>query len=497
MQSNSHYFLLGLFTLFFNEITSFSQTQVEVDSLYNQEITRVSVQENLTNGDRILVISTADSIANSRFWEQNTVRYINAQGQIMWDKTLSGWSRISDLTFDNSGKILMVGQALTTTSVEATNIAPDHFFSIALMPNNALDNVVEIPGLEGYNARLSSNTPAKIFCTASSTAWLDYGLVGEFTSMGFSTTNVDTVYDVNMVDVETFEDQSNAIHVVVAANGQEQAIVDGNQIPVPSNQTGYVNYMILYDALLAYQNAHPYPYETFDFHHRVAANDDGFYFFNVENYGTSLLDLTHMIRHFDFNGNEVDSLALDMGIFSFNYDNIELKAFDDKAILIYNKEHASLTDSLRIKLFRGGITLVEELEFRGEISSYQFSGDCTNSFDLSLIINSTINLDDQMTIPDPGQKSLVITQLNIDCNTLQIQEQEDLNLLVYPNPVKDQLFIQSNSKIKEWQLISLMGQIKFKGSADFVDVSSLESGIYLLQVKEENGIFSSVKIVKD
>ena len=73
------------------------------------------------------------------------------------------------------------------------------------------------------------------------------------------------------------------------------------------------------------------------------------------------------------------------------------------------------------------------------------------------------------------------------------------NIAVYPNPTQDKLRI-SNYKEKEVSavIINLNGKRVYKSSEveEFIDISGLPSGIYILQLKNKNGSEKKFKVVK-
>ena len=67
---------------------------------------------------------------------------------------------------------------------------------------------------------------------------------------------------------------------------------------------------------------------------------------------------------------------------------------------------------------------------------------------------------------------------------------------MYPNPVKDILFIKSNDKIDKVDVYSVDGKlIKSKINSDKIDFSNLPKGIYLVNIHTKSGI-KSEKIIK-
>lgn len=114
------------------------------------------------------------------------------------------------------------------------------------------------------------------------------------------------------------------------------------------------------------------------------------------------------------------------------------------------------------------------------------------------------------TIEEVGETlSLVLTNDNGDKafygnERLGVFEFEKIQYSIHPNPVKNRLFLSSNANtgtlnIKifniEGKLLSTQN-LKFETQA-FVDVSNLASGIYFLNIEDENGNTTIKKFVKE
>lgn len=79
------------------------------------------------------------------------------------------------------------------------------------------------------------------------------------------------------------------------------------------------------------------------------------------------------------------------------------------------------------------------------------------------------------------------------------QEKQKNDLLVYPNPANDRLYISHKSEIQKinFSIIDLLGKTLLSSSldADYIDISMLESGVYFIQLNKENKI-STTKFIK-
>ncbi len=98
---------------------------------------------------------------------------------------------------------------------------------------------------------------------------------------------------------------------------------------------------------------------------------------------------------------------------------------------------------------------------------------------------------------DPGLESN--WSFDAECSLMGTSESNTDNLTYYPNPVKDVLNISSFKNIKEISILSYTGQklMEIKNfNAGQINLSSLKSGNYLLNIKFENEKIKVIKIQK-
>lgn len=72
------------------------------------------------------------------------------------------------------------------------------------------------------------------------------------------------------------------------------------------------------------------------------------------------------------------------------------------------------------------------------------------------------------------------------------------NITTYPNPVVDVLQIQSETKVLQYKIVSMQGAVLKEGkpNENNIDLSPLVSGIYFIQMTDENGQNKMQRIVK-
>jgi hypothetical protein len=69
---------------------------------------------------------------------------------------------------------------------------------------------------------------------------------------------------------------------------------------------------------------------------------------------------------------------------------------------------------------------------------------------------------------------------------------------VYPNPAKDEIFIQSEKPIEKVEIIDLSGRVMINSkwsNGQSINVSSLPAGVYLVKIQTSAGVVAG-KIVK-
>lgn len=113
-----------------------------------------------------------------------------------------------------------------------------------------------------------------------------------------------------------------------------------------------------------------------------------------------------------------------------------------------------------------------------KVSAYYANTDCESEFAIAE------NSDDDYVV--------------VDVNS--INENDFNKLSVYPNPVKDKLNIKAN-QIKSLSIVNMMGQSVLRQEVDVdefvLDVSSLDTGMYLLNVETESGVVTrQINIIK-
>lgn len=108
-----------------------------------------------------------------------------------------------------------------------------------------------------------------------------------------------------------------------------------------------------------------------------------------------------------------------------------------------------------------------------------------------------------MFSPDQGQTweeadglNLIFDVSGFCRETLGTDDLENSEFGFYPNPVKDELNITSESGVKKASVYDVSGKLIMNSNSKNVNTSSLESGVYMVRVELENGQVETFKIIK-
>jgi len=146
------------------------------------------------------------------------------------------------------------------------------------------------------------------------------------------------------------------------------------------------------------------------------------------------------------------------------------------------------TDSVRLYNSEG--TLIDEVAYESELPWPNCADKTGNTLELI-----TPDLDNELAenwncINENGSPDAI----NSDGLTNSDKNRDIIK--IYPNPVKEKLYISGNSSIYSVEILSLLGQkLKKVNNTNMVDLSVLNKGIYLIKI-ENKGITSTFKIIK-
>lgn len=90
---------------------------------------------------------------------------------------------------------------------------------------------------------------------------------------------------------------------------------------------------------------------------------------------------------------------------------------------------------------------------------------------------------------------------DIDCSTVKVNDIEEKNIKVYPNPISGFMSIESSKKLNSIDVLSLNGTLireitDIDSNYTTISTELLNQGIYLIKISLENGFIINKKIVK-
>jgi surface protein len=90
-----------------------------------------------------------------------------------------------------------------------------------------------------------------------------------------------------------------------------------------------------------------------------------------------------------------------------------------------------------------------------------------------------------------------ITDAGLDCSTASIDDQNQLDISIYPNPTSDMVYIEGNYTQLKVIIYNVLGkEILNKSITNSIDISHLDNGVYILQLSD--GVkLSTRKIIKN
>ena len=78
---------------------------------------------------------------------------------------------------------------------------------------------------------------------------------------------------------------------------------------------------------------------------------------------------------------------------------------------------------------------------------------------------------------------------------MSVEEQDDLDFQVYPNPASDYLLVKTEIDVASISIISLDGKVCLNSNSTILELQSLEVGSYIVEVKLHSGSVARKKII--
>ena len=145
-------------------------------------------------------------------------------------------------------------------------------------------------------------------------------------------------------------------------------------------------------------------------------------------------------------------------------------------------------------------------------SMFSLSGFSTNNYDAILNSWSQQDVQSGVTLGAAGinycngadaRQSLednngwIITDAGLDCSTASIDDQNQLDISIYPNPTSDIVYIDGNYTQLKVIIYNVLGkEILNKSITNSIDISHLDNGVYILQLSDGVKLITR-KIIKN
>jgi hypothetical protein len=104
----------------------------------------------------------------------------------------------------------------------------------------------------------------------------------------------------------------------------------------------------------------------------------------------------------------------------------------------------------------------------------------SSSFDYAKGLNSTLYIDN----------------VQLAHHTLSVSSPESIPLFIYPNPSAGLLRVECGLSAFSYQIYNAEGAVVLNGTDQDIDLSSLRSGIYYIQLSDGTNLSSRTKIIK-
>lgn len=119
-----------------------------------------------------------------------------------------------------------------------------------------------------------------------------------------------------------------------------------------------------------------------------------------------------------------------------------------------------------------------------------------NSYVTSTLSPGTYSFYAQDSTCAPGPRAMITVTVS-NCTAMNELRKNDQLIFIYPNPAKNELFLECSNKLSllSWAIYDINGKRLLVGSGDLTSVEELKSGLYLIRIytNERNYNFKFIK----
>jgi hypothetical protein len=148
-----------------------------------------------------------------------------------------------------------------------------------------------------------------------------------------------------------------------------------------------------------------------------------------------------------------------------------------------------LTGKLTLHHFNNKFTIGSGTDAAGNMMASKFG---KISLDKFFIYSKALTKKEINVIKDQHERVFTLPLAVADFNS-----QNNLEVSLYPNPVRDILNIETDTEIKSVDIYNLQGQKIKTALSKQVNVSDLSAGIYMVRIEDTNNAVETKRIVKE
>jgi|GEM_PF-269682 len=308
----------------------------------------------------------------------------------------------------------------------------------------------------------------------------------------------------NLHEVAVLPDNSNKIWASFSSFGDNPEIyeidfsdlenVQANPVNLPSSSGVIMG--ILFDPENS-QNA------TVAKGSRVHKSTDGGASWTVSSNGLEVLnidsDMIFKLVRNPLNPDQI-SIATNKGVFTSTDNGSSWSQLSNS--FVHNMKHSTVVDGQIIAATHDSDLSEFKLTYSkdGGVTWTDIADDEVMFLNSSSVFSSTdFNFYDNFVDVFVGTSGLGVIKFTIDLTTLKVIDSDLLSknsAVIYPNPANDFVNIESKEGVRSAEIYSLAGQKILSSNSPKIDVSHLNTGIYLMKILLENGKTETQKLIK-
>jgi len=418
------------------------------------------------------------------------------EGAVLWNSEISGELIMCDIAALNTD-IIIAGQAYGSFTYKDVQYGNAAFYLFVLKLDENGDVVWAYTDDDknvSYEGNLSAGDNGNILLHARTVSNLgDWIMLFDAEGNLINSRLLSSITSM-IVDANYFE--SN-VYLSGVLNGQSSVTID--TIFIPQSPLESTTFVLALDATLtgkwvsidtALNNGDG----------KLRANYNGLYVY--EETLQPPFNIVHNLKRFNFSGELINEIVVP----AFNPTTLlltEIAVKDDRVALFIKNSFGS--DNFKFLLFDQTLDMIEEKTVTGQTDQYSNQVEAQDkSFIISHVYQSTLNLNDELTLPYEGTGKLPylakIGEPLISGISSDIIEKQAL--LIYPNPAHDQISLEvsaNTASLKSIEIYDLSGKVVMKlngtGHTTELNTEVLPTGIYLVACELTNGNHLRQKII--